>query len=656
MADTFKGIITADGKKRQLPYGAVLEKPVSDKTLSEEGGFADAKAVGDKFSKVDSETASLKEDFGNKIPFAVNNIFTLDGATRGEYVRSDGSIHSNEELAHTGYLDLTSYEGELTMSLLSDPTGHFDTYVGAFYDANKRYISGYTKSPITSDIEFVIDIPDGACYLIFNYLLNSQDRYYIKATTKNSILYDAVKDLIPIVPISQHFYSPGKEPFIDTVNRQITFHAGCPFVVNGKSYGGRLGSDVVVNMPTGNADYYNLYLDLLNSSVYSLSFTWSEANANKPQPHMAYVGQVNIRHMWFGFHCNINIDGTLYYALGADVISNMIDCEYRTYSGGYVQKSNGKVKENARTGYTSYIDVSYFSKIYSPIDITETYEMAFYDANKTYISGAYDSTKQIKVWEIPVPASAKYARMSFYLDVESTFYVKGALKNLKAFVEGVVASSSNYSQMKMNCLGDSITYGYIPDNGAQMKKPYPAILKDILPLAECRNYGISGSTLAVNSGNYDPMCIRYADMDNDADIVLVFGGTNDYGRAVYTPTLGTITDNVNTTVYGALNILCEGLVTKYPKAFIFLCTPLKRADKTGANDGGYTLEDVANAIREVGQKFGMPVLDLNYKGGFYISNSSFRGQYGGNDKLHPNQAFNEEHLAPMIAKFIKSNL
>lgn len=62
MADTFKGIITADGKKRQLPYGAVLDRPVSDKTLSEEGGFADAKVVGNKFTKVDSETASLKED------------------------------------------------------------------------------------------------------------------------------------------------------------------------------------------------------------------------------------------------------------------------------------------------------------------------------------------------------------------------------------------------------------------------------------------------------------------------------------------------------------------------------------------------------------------------------------------------------------------
>ena len=65
MADIFKGIITADGKKRQLPYGNVLETPVSDATLSMEGGFADSKAVGDKFKEVKTETDSLKEDLGS---------------------------------------------------------------------------------------------------------------------------------------------------------------------------------------------------------------------------------------------------------------------------------------------------------------------------------------------------------------------------------------------------------------------------------------------------------------------------------------------------------------------------------------------------------------------------------------------------------------
>lgn len=65
MADTFKGIITADGKKRQLPYSAVFGTPASDPTLSLEGAFADSKAVGDKFKEIKIETDSLKEDIGD---------------------------------------------------------------------------------------------------------------------------------------------------------------------------------------------------------------------------------------------------------------------------------------------------------------------------------------------------------------------------------------------------------------------------------------------------------------------------------------------------------------------------------------------------------------------------------------------------------------
>lgn len=66
MTDIFKGIITADGKKRQLPYNAVFGTPASDPTLSLEGAFADSKAVGDKFKEVKVETDSLKEDITSK--------------------------------------------------------------------------------------------------------------------------------------------------------------------------------------------------------------------------------------------------------------------------------------------------------------------------------------------------------------------------------------------------------------------------------------------------------------------------------------------------------------------------------------------------------------------------------------------------------------
>ena len=324
-----------------------------------------------------------------------------------------------------------------------------------------------------------------------------------------------------------------------------------------------------------------------------------------------------------------------------------IDGYYPSAAGG----GAGQLFPNASAGSTDWIYVRPIDRIIITPQTGGAHNIVFYNKNKQYVTGLVVTLTADSPYTYDIPYSNHpdiyYARIAFYLTEKTTFSIVGI---------DTTESDNRFASMKMNCLGDSITWGYIPDSGARMANPYPSIVKNLLGLSECRNYGISGSTLAVNSGNYDPMCIRYADMDDDADIVLVFGGTNDYGRAVYTPNLGTITDSVNTTVYGALNILCDGLITKYPKALIFLCTPLKRADKTAANGGGYTLEDVAKAIRDVGEKFGMPVLDLNYEGGFYISNAAFRSQYGGDDKLHPNQAFNTDHLAPMVARYVNGKI
>lgn len=50
-----------------IGYPGLADKPISDKTLSKEGAFADSKVVGDKFKTVNAETGSLKEDLSNKI-------------------------------------------------------------------------------------------------------------------------------------------------------------------------------------------------------------------------------------------------------------------------------------------------------------------------------------------------------------------------------------------------------------------------------------------------------------------------------------------------------------------------------------------------------------------------------------------------------------
>lgn len=97
MADTFKGIITADGKKRQLPYGSVLERPVSDETLSIQGAFADSKAVGDKFKETKAETDSLKEDLGG----LNESIFTVKGKENLSYIIGAVNKADGISVSHT---------------------------------------------------------------------------------------------------------------------------------------------------------------------------------------------------------------------------------------------------------------------------------------------------------------------------------------------------------------------------------------------------------------------------------------------------------------------------------------------------------------------------------------------------------------------------
>lgn len=141
MADTFKGIITADGKKRQLPYGSILDKPVSDETLSIQGGFADAKVVGDKFEEVKTEAGSLKGDIAS----LRNDTSSFNQSTRVSIYDADeaGAISSSDgsNIAYGGkvrskYIPIA--KGETIHCKYANPTTHA---MIAFYNNKKEFIS-----------------------------------------------------------------------------------------------------------------------------------------------------------------------------------------------------------------------------------------------------------------------------------------------------------------------------------------------------------------------------------------------------------------------------------------------------------------------------------------------------------------------------------
>lgn len=201
---------------------------------------------------------------------------------------------------------------------------------------------------------------------------------------------------------------------------------------------------------------------------------------------------------------------------------------------------------------------------------------------------------------------------------------------------------------KINFLGDSITYGHGLENRdsecfvALMGSEEGAIV---------RNYGISGTRIAnqSNEPNGWSYSQRYDEMNNDADIVVVFGGTNDYGHG--DAPIGTPDDRTPDTFYGACNFLFRSLIEKYPMATVIVMTPLHRCGENNLKDWA-TLKTYVDIIRRVAADYSLPVLDLWKCSNIQPEAEGQRHAFMP-DGLHPNAA-GHRIIKSRLTGFIKS--
>ena len=198
-------------------------------------------------------------------------------------------------------------------------------------------------------------------------------------------------------------------------------------------------------------------------------------------------------------------------------------------------------------------------------------------------------------------------------------------------------------------VGDSITAGAYADSGAI----YYQCLKAKLNLASVTAKATSGSCISAKSDygtNNDPLIGRWGQIP-DAELIVIFMGTNDFGHA--TP-LGTISDTTDVSFYGALNVIIPGIRAAHPNSQIVMITPLHRnalssgmtsAEDSEPNKKGHTLEDYVNAIKEICQKYELPVIDLYNICTWDPADAT----YFNADKLHPNPN-GHRALADLIAE------
>lgn len=170
-------------------------------------------------------------------------------------------------------------------------------------------------------------------------------------------------------------------------------------------------------------------------------------------------------------------------------------------------------------------------------------------------------------------------------------------------------------------LGDSITEGV---GVADLVNRYDNVLKRECGLRATYNYGISGTRLAhqirpSEKPRFDLcFCGRAYDLSKDADIIVVYGGVNDYlhGDAPF----GQFGDATPATFCGGVRFLMNLLKTEFADKTVVFMTPArlcydgmtgdKPANRPSKQEDARPLLDYIAIIKKTAAELHIPALDL----------------------------------------------
>lgn len=193
----------------------------------------------------------------------------------------------------------------------------------------------------------------------------------------------------------------------------------------------------------------------------------------------------------------------------------------------------------------------------------------------------------------------------------------------------------------INFLGDSITQGV---GASCIENRFTDVLEREFELKKANNYGISGARIArqkIFTGvpSDRDYCMRAHEIDENADAVVVFGGTNDFGHGQ--APIGLPTDRTPETFYGACHYMMNVLLERFVGKPVLILTPLHRDDEDNPKgSGSFKAEDVAplreyrRILMEVAQHYALPVLDLYAVSGIQPENETCKQRLLP-DGLHP---------------------
>jgi lysophospholipase L1-like esterase len=202
-------------------------------------------------------------------------------------------------------------------------------------------------------------------------------------------------------------------------------------------------------------------------------------------------------------------------------------------------------------------------------------------------------------------------------------------KSLLLLVIAACFASFQVKPLRWAAIGDSITYlnDHRDETGNRVTKGYMTRVTERLPNIQCKNYGFNGWTAGMVAEKIDSLGLE------PADIYTVFLGTNDWWQGHRIGQMHDYLQNTGpATIYGSFRIIIDKLHRLNPSAKIILITPMQRGDFVYINDmrnnayGSYkqkddqSLEQVAEAVRQIGRQENVAVVDLYHAKGMGLKN------------------------------------
>lgn len=277
-----------------------------------------------------------------------------------------------------------------------------------------------------------------------------------------------------------------------------------------------------------------------------------------------------------------------------------------TWTTGYINNA-GLIQTSELLEYSDFIplnNAAYLFLNFTYNNATQNAVGCFYDATQNFITYiTYAGGNVSPQWKL-IPENAAYIRLNRVSEKSDRY----ANFN-QAHIIGSV-SLSKWQNMTINALGDSITYGSGLSEANRERDRWTTIL-NIISGAIVNNYGVPSSKISEVNGDEVQSFVERVTTLPDADLNIIFGGTNDYWHH-QTP-IGNIDSTDTSTFCGALNYVLQYLQQNQPSNKILFVFPFNQrySNRTCEYDYGYgTMNDFRKAAIEVCARNGVPMIDM----------------------------------------------